>query len=47
MIWANLIWGGTKCLHVAFEVSYRETAYVAPSESNSAMIYHFRSRLKF
>jgi len=32
---------------VAFEVSFRETAYVAPSESNIAMIYHFRSRRTF
>jgi hypothetical protein len=47
VIWANLIWDVTNCFDVAFEVSYRETDYVAPSESNTAMIYHFRSRLKF
>ena len=26
--------------------SYRETDYLAPSISNRAMVYHFRSRLK-
>jgi len=45
--WANLIWDVSQHFDVAFEVSYRETDYVAPSESNSAMIYHFRSRLKY
>ncbi len=32
---------------IALEVSHRETYYIAPSESNSAMVYHFRSCLKF
>ena len=45
--WANLIWDVSKYFDVAFEVGYRETDSVAPSESNIAMIYHFRSRLKF
>jgi len=47
VIWANLIWDVGAYLDVGFEVSYRETDYVAPSVSNSAMVYHFRSRVKF
>lgn len=45
--WANLIWDVTAQFDVGFEVSYRETGYLAPSVSNSAMIYHFRTRVKF
>jgi hypothetical protein len=45
--WANLIWDVSKYFDLGFEISYRETAYVAPSVSSSGMVYHFRSRLKF
>lgn len=47
VIWANAIWDVTDAFDVAFEVSHRETDYVAPSVSNTAMIYHFRARLKY
>lgn len=45
--WTNLMWDVSEYFDVAFEVSHRETDYIAPSVSNNAMIYHFRSRLKF
>jgi len=45
--WANLMWDVSAHFDLGFEVSYRETDYIAPSVSNNAMIYHFRSRLKF
>ena len=45
--WTNLIWNVTDFFQLGFEVSYRETHYIAPSVSNEAMIYHFRSRLLF
>lgn len=45
--WTNLIWDVNEHFDVAFEVSHRETDYIAPSVSNDAMVYHFRSRLKF
>ena len=32
---------------VGFEVSHRETGYLAPNVLNSARIYHFRARVKF
>ena len=47
VIWANLIWDVSKHFDMAFEVSHRETDYIAPSVSNNGMIYHFRSRIKF
>lgn len=45
--WTNLMWDVTDSFQLAFEVSRRETDYIAPSVSNEAMIYHFRTRLKF
>jgi hypothetical protein len=42
-----LIWDASAQFDVGFEISHRETAYVAPSISNTATIYIFRSRLKF
>ena len=33
--WANVIWDVSKYLDVGFEVSYRETNYIAPSISNT------------
>ena len=45
--WVNLIWDVTKEFDVGFEISHRETSYIAPSIANSAMIYHFRARAKF
>lgn len=45
--WGNIIWDISKYLDVGFEVSYRETNYIAPSISNTGMIYHFRTRAKF
>ena len=47
VFWANLIWDVSKQFDVGFEVAYRETDYIAPSVSNTGMIYHFRARLKF
>jgi hypothetical protein len=47
VVWANLIWDVSQYLDVGFEVSYRETDYIAPSVSNTGMIYHFRTRAKF
>ncbi len=47
VVWANLIWDVNKSFDVAFEISHRETDYIAPSVSNSGMIYHFRSRIRF
>ena len=45
--WTNWMWNVTDSFQLGFEVSYRETFYIAPSLSNSAMLYHFRSRLVF
>ena len=45
--WTNLMWNVTDFFELGFEVSYRETNYIAPSVSNDAMVYHFRSRLVF
>ena len=45
--WTNIFWNVTESFELGFEVSYRETDYVAPSLSNHAMVYHFRSRLIF
>ncbi|TWT81406.1 hypothetical protein CA13_28590 [Planctomycetes bacterium CA13] len=43
--WTNWMWNVTDFFQLGFEVSRRETAYIAPRVSNEAMIYHFRSRL--
>ena len=45
--WTNLMWNVTDFFQLDFEVSRRETDYIAPSVSNEAMIYHFRTRLTF
>ena len=45
--WTNLMWDVTDAFQLAFEVSRRETDYIAPSVSNEAMVFHFRSRLLF
>ena len=45
--WANFMWDVNNQFDIAFEVSHRQTDYIAPSTSNEAMVYHFRSRLKF
>lgn len=45
--WANLICAVSSNLDVGFEVSYRETEYLAPSVSNEGMIYHLRTRIRF
>lgn len=45
--WTNLMWNVTDFFELGFEVSQRETDYIAPSVSNEAMVYHFRSRLTF
>ena len=41
------MWDVTDAFQLAFEVSRRETDYIAPSVSNEAMVFHFRSRLLF
>jgi hypothetical protein len=45
--WGNVIWNLNESFDLGFEVSHRETKYVAPSQTNDAMIYHFRARLLF
>lgn len=45
--WANLICAVSSNLDVGFEVSYRETDYIAPSISNEGVIYHLRTRIRF
>ena len=45
--WANIIWDVTKEFDVGWEISRRETEYIAPGVTNSGMIYHFRARLTF
>ena len=45
--WTNWMWNVTDFFQLDFEVSRRETDYIAPSVSNEAMIYHFRTRLTF
>ena len=47
VVWANLMWDVSEYFDIGFEVSHRKTDYIAPSISNEAMVYHFRSRLKF
>jgi hypothetical protein len=47
VLWTNLFWNVTEALQLGFEVSYRETDYMAPSVSNQAMVYHLRTRLIF
>lgn len=45
--WTSLFWNVTESFELGFEVSSRETEYIAPSVSNEAMVYHFRTRLIF
>lgn len=45
--WGNLILDVTDVFQIGFEISYRETSYLAPSISNNAMLYHFRARISF
>ena len=47
VVWTNLIWEVSEYFDMGFEVSHRKSDYIAPSISNDAMVYHFRSRLKF
>lgn len=45
--WVSLFYDVTDVFQLAFEVSHRETDYIAPSVSNTADVFHFRSRLQF
>ena len=45
--WTNLMWNVTEFFQLGFEVSYRETHYITPSEANESLVFHFRSRLLF
>ncbi|MEO2034266.1 MAG: hypothetical protein ABGZ35_19490 [Planctomycetaceae bacterium] len=45
--WTNLICAVSKNLDLGFEVSHRETDYIAPSISNEGLVYHFRTRIRF
>lgn len=45
--WISLFYDVTDAFQFAFEVSHRETDYIAPSISNDAQVFHFRSRLAF
>lgn len=47
VVWANLICAVSSNLNVGFEVSHRETEYLAPSVSNDGMVYHFRTQMTF
>ena len=46
--WGNVKWDVTEFFELAFEISHRETNFVLnPAASNSSMLYHFASTLKF
>lgn len=45
--WISLFYDVTEAFQLGFEVSHRETDYIAPSISNDADVFHFRSRFQF